>query len=82
MEASCAQILGLIMLVNTNLAIIISYATPYWTQSVFGLSNRGLWAVCAGEQCQWAFDDDFLLQDYVPGKCMVEYVLNKQEEKQ
>lgn len=68
MEASCAQIIGLIMLVNTNLAIIISFATPYWQIRPLGFGNDGLWAKCAGEECRWVFDDDFFLQKLLPGK--------------
>ena len=67
MEASCAQILGLIMLVNTNLAIIIAFATPYWVLFTLGLKNIGLWAECAGEHCTWVFDNDFELQDHQYG---------------
>ncbi|XP_053382308.1 transmembrane protein 47-like isoform X2 [Mercenaria mercenaria] len=66
MEASCAQILGLIMLVNTNLAIIISFATPYWRLRPLGFGNDGLWAECAGEECRWVFDDEFYLQKTLP----------------
>jgi hypothetical protein len=62
MEASCAQILGLIMLVNTNLAIIISFATPYWIVHALGYGNLGLWAECLGEKCTWVFDNEFELQ--------------------
>ncbi|KAL4218307.1 hypothetical protein ACF0H5_023043 [Mactra antiquata] len=61
METSLAQILGLVLLVNTNLAIIICFATPYWVKR-FGLFNSGIWADCANDKCQWVFEDDFFLQ--------------------
>lgn len=53
---SCAAISGLIMLVVTNLAAIVSFATPYWREQKS--STEGLWATCHGTQCQWVFDNN------------------------
>lgn len=53
---SCAAISGLIMLVVTNLAAIVSFATPYWREQTS--STEGLWATCHGTQCQWVFDNN------------------------
>lgn len=67
MQTSCAQIMGLIMLVNTNLATIIAFATPYW--AVFKLGTaQGLWAICGSTDCIWEFENDFAMQDYSPGR--------------
>ncbi|XP_076456643.1 uncharacterized protein LOC143290953 [Babylonia areolata] len=52
MTTLCA-IVGLVFLVLTNLASIISFATPYWI--VEGQRNRGLWAFCEGQTCTWVF---------------------------
>ncbi|XP_021355456.1 uncharacterized protein LOC110451654 isoform X1 [Mizuhopecten yessoensis] len=61
---SCAAVLGLTFLVITDLASIISLATPYWLEhsiGVFGLVGRwtfhGLWATCDSDQCSWVFED-------------------------
>lgn len=63
MGAGCCQIIGLIMLVITDLAIIISFATPYWTEFRANFQrNWGLWARCDNTDCTWMFDNDFNLQ--------------------
>lgn len=54
------------MLVITNLAIIITFATPYWSVHLFGLRNDGLWAQCHDEDCEWAFSNDFALERLFP----------------
>ncbi|KAH3740077.1 uncharacterized protein LOC127851091 isoform X3 [Dreissena polymorpha] len=65
MRTSCCQIIGLILLVNTNLALIIAFATPYWVEwrgilqalgrlVGHGHSNTGLWGSCTGTDCDWA----------------------------
>lgn len=51
---SCAAISGLIMLVVTNLAAIVSFATPYWRERK--MSTEGLWATCEGQECKWVFE--------------------------
>lgn len=68
MHATCAQIFALIVLVNTNLAIIIAFATPYWIEYNWlrYTNNKGLWAECSDSDCKWVFDDDFALQRYQP----------------
>lgn len=68
MHTTCAQIFALIVLVNTNLAIIIAFATPYWIEynRIGYTNNRGLWALCSDSDCRWVFDDDFALQRYHP----------------
>lgn len=62
---SCAAISGLIMLVVTNLAAIVSFATPYWREQ--RLSTEGLWAKCQMQECQWVFDSKDLSDsnDYI-----------------
>ncbi|XP_033726878.1 uncharacterized protein LOC117316424 [Pecten maximus] len=61
---SCAAVFGLTFLVITDLATIISFATPYWLElniGLFGLSGQwkfhGLWATCDRDQCSWVFED-------------------------
>lgn len=71
MRTSCAQIMGLIMLVNTNLVAIIAFATPYWAVFNFLGTARGLWAACGSEDCIWAFENDFAMQDYSPGRSRI-----------
>lgn len=66
MNNNCAQIFGLILLVNTNLAIIISFATPYWIEYNIVARNRGLWAECFQDSCMWVFEQDFSLQSTYP----------------
>lgn len=75
MRATCAQIFALIVLVNTNLAIIIAFATPYWIewnwvttwpQHWLRPENQGLWAECGQSSCRWVFDNDFLIQKTYP----------------
>lgn len=58
---SCAAVIGLIMLVITDLAIIISFATPYWQESklLFRSSSSGLWAYCTSDDCTWIFEDGY-----------------------
>ncbi|XP_052763774.1 uncharacterized protein LOC128205821 isoform X2 [Mya arenaria] len=61
MQTSCCQIIGLILLVNTNLALIISFATPYWIEYnplAFVRHNRGLWGDCSRNDCHWSFFGD------------------------
>ncbi|XP_052762625.1 uncharacterized protein LOC128205193 isoform X1 [Mya arenaria] len=71
MKTSCCQIIGLILLVNTNLALIISFATPYWVESnpelaslnslkhlPSDIQNRGLLADCSPNDCHWSFFGD------------------------
>lgn len=55
---TCCSILGLVFLVITNLAIIISFATPYWIEYRHQ-RNQGLWAFCAEDSCTWVFEDDY-----------------------
>lgn len=52
---SCTAISALIMLVVTNLATIISFATPYWLEGKEG--TQGLWAKCVGQECSWVFQE-------------------------
>ncbi|GFS08419.1 hypothetical protein ElyMa_003013900 [Elysia marginata] len=57
--ATCCSILGIIGLVLTDLAVIISFATPYWVQ--FRQSqNQGLWAMCEADSCQWFFEKNYV----------------------
>ncbi|RUS69418.1 hypothetical protein EGW08_022816 [Elysia chlorotica] len=56
--ATCCSVLGIIGLVLTDLAVIISFATPYWVQFK-GSLNQGLWAVCQSDSCQWFFEDNY-----------------------
>lgn len=56
---SCAAVFGLIMLVITDLAIIISFATPYWESKLLSRSNSGLWAYCTSDDCTWIFEDGY-----------------------
>lgn len=61
-------ILALFFLVISNLAIIISFATPYWlefrsSELMQGANHhRGLWAYCDSSSCKWVFDNNFLIQ--------------------
>ncbi|XP_014778601.1 transmembrane protein 47 [Octopus bimaculoides] len=68
MRATCMVIVALFFLVVSNLAIVISFATPYWIEfrnPVFhsgGNHHRGLWAYCDSSSCKWVFDNNFLIQ--------------------
>mmetsp|Transcript_42108 Transcript_42108/g.67373 ORF Transcript_42108/g.67373 Transcript_42108/m.67373 type:complete len:172 (-) Transcript_42108:177-692(-) len=52
---SCTAISALIMLVVTNLATIISFATPYWLEGK--VETQGLWAKCVSQECSWVFQE-------------------------
>ncbi|KAL5013554.1 hypothetical protein ScPMuIL_007824 [Solemya velum] len=65
MQTSCAAILGIILLVLTNLAIIICFATPYWLEARH-IYTRGLWAHCDDRDCTWMFQDEFAIQKHLP----------------
>ncbi|KAL8619271.1 hypothetical protein ACOMHN_056915 [Nucella lapillus] len=56
MMTTCCAVLGLVLLVVTNLAAIIAFATPYWIKSGLHV-NRGLWAFCDPAVCTWVFQD-------------------------
>ncbi|KAJ8307639.1 hypothetical protein KUTeg_014804, partial [Tegillarca granosa] len=60
---SCAAVFGLIMLVITDLAIIISFATPYWEESKVLSRSSGLWAFCSSDDCTWIFEDGYRNSD-------------------
>lgn len=45
------------MLVVTNLATIISFATPYWLEGKGTKGTQGLWAKCVGQECTWVFQE-------------------------
>ncbi|GAB1606645.1 transmembrane 47-like [Argonauta hians] len=68
MRATCMVIVALFFLVVSNLAIIISFATPYWMEfrdpvyNKGGNHHRGLWAYCSPSNCRWVFDNNFLIQ--------------------
>lgn len=51
---SCTAISGLILLVVTNLACIVSFATPYWLEKKG--KTIGLWAECHDQKCEWVFE--------------------------
>lgn len=55
---TCGSVFGLVMLVLTNLAVIICFATPYWVEFRYG-SNLGLWAVCKADSCTWVFEENY-----------------------
>lgn len=62
MMTTCCAIVGLIFLVLTNLANIISFATPYWI--ITAQINRGLWAYCDSRTCTWVFQESpFILKE-------------------
>ncbi|XP_059154928.1 transmembrane protein 47-like [Physella acuta] len=52
------SVIGLVFLVLTNLAIIITYATPYWLEHRMGW-NHGLWARCRSDSCTWLFQENY-----------------------
>ncbi|XP_076437563.1 uncharacterized protein LOC143276800 [Babylonia areolata] len=56
MMTTCCAVLGLVLLVMTNLAAIIAFATPYWIKLGMRI-NRGLWAYCGPSVCTWVFQD-------------------------
>lgn len=59
---SCTAITALILLVLTNLATIISFATPYWLETTE--DTRGLWATCKDQKCEWVFESsDYRVED-------------------
>uniref|UniRef100_A0A2C9LVS3 Uncharacterized protein n=1 Tax=Biomphalaria glabrata TaxID=6526 RepID=A0A2C9LVS3_BIOGL len=57
---TCCAVFGLVFLVLTNLAIIISFATPYWIEFKAG-DYQGLWAHCKANSCTWVFEDNYKL---------------------
>ncbi|XP_071114635.1 transmembrane protein 47-like [Haliotis cracherodii] len=65
MMTTCCAILGLVLLVVTNLCIIISFATPYWLEIkeddlVYQQpAHRGLWAYCDYRECMWIFQRNY-----------------------
>ncbi|XP_067665309.1 uncharacterized protein [Haliotis asinina] len=66
MMTTCCAILGLILLVVTNLCIIISFATPYWLEIkdidvnlYHQPAHRGLWAYCDYRECTWVFHGNY-----------------------
>lgn len=73
--ASCLAVMGIIWLVITNLAIIICFSTPFWTEEyMFSLiSNEGLWAKCGINTCVWFFENDFEIEQTKPGKFSYTY---------
>ncbi|GFO10333.1 hypothetical protein PoB_003683800 [Plakobranchus ocellatus] len=58
---TCCSVLGVIGLVLTDLAIIISFATPYWIQARANL-NQGLWAFCRSDSCSWFFEENYITE--------------------
>ncbi|XP_053382309.1 uncharacterized protein LOC123540114 isoform X3 [Mercenaria mercenaria] len=63
MKVTCSELVAVILLVKTNLAAIISIATPYWAETLVG--HKGLMAVCINS-CEWYIDHDFFLQRNLP----------------
>lgn len=60
---SCAAVTGLILLVITDLGTIISFATPFWILRESG-TDRGLWAVCTGTNCEWIYNYNLDNEDF------------------
>lgn len=58
---TCCSVLGLILLVLTNLCCLIAFSTPYWVVfNDIGTHNQGLWAFCSGDSCSWVFEDKYM----------------------
>lgn len=81
--ASCLLCTAILCVLLTTVATIVAFATPSWLNYVsvvptlcqcIGDCNCGLWIQCIGgdvsswNNCAWYFDDNFRLENYMPGK--------------
>jgi hypothetical protein len=66
MRVTCAHLVGIILLVNTLLALLVSITTPFWVADETSESHYGLIAACSDE-CDWYFEEDFGILKRLPG---------------
>ena len=70
MRMGCCDLLLLVCLLISLVSTIVCFVSPHWLINKDGsrLYHSGLWTQCSGNQCDWFLEEEFSLQNHLPGK--------------